>query len=136
MIIRAKINFSAAHRIRGHATCSKIHGHTWTLEAQISGKIYADTGVVMDFHDLKEAMKNIVPDHCLLLKATDPIIDNLAENDADLFLIAREPTCENLVLLMVEKLQSELIRSPKGAHLDEVVLWESPDCCATWKRPR
>jgi 6-pyruvoyltetrahydropterin/6-carboxytetrahydropterin synthase len=62
------IKFSASHFIPGHAKCGRLHGHSYTLHLVLYGE-KADDGMVMDFVDLKKALKKIVDelDHRVLL---------------------------------------------------------------------
>ncbi len=62
------IMFSASHFIPGHAKCGRLHGHSYTLHLVLYGE-KADDGMVMDFVDLKKALKKIVDelDHRVLL---------------------------------------------------------------------
>jgi 6-pyruvoyltetrahydropterin/6-carboxytetrahydropterin synthase len=62
------IKFSASHFIPGHDKCGRLHGHSYTLHLVLYGE-KADDGMVMDFVDLKKALKKIVDelDHRVLL---------------------------------------------------------------------
>ena len=52
------IKLSASHFIPGHAKCGRLHGHSYTLHLVLYGE-KADDGMVMDFVDLKKALKKI-----------------------------------------------------------------------------
>jgi len=62
------IRFSACHFIPGHEKCSKLHGHSYIVRARLEGDA-ADNGMVMDFVDIKRALKKIADemDHKTLL---------------------------------------------------------------------
>jgi len=62
------IKFSASHFIPGHDKCGRLHGHSYTLHLVLYGE-KADDGMVMDFVELKKALKKIVDelDHRVLL---------------------------------------------------------------------
>jgi 6-pyruvoyltetrahydropterin/6-carboxytetrahydropterin synthase len=62
------IRFSACHFIPGHEKCSKLHGHSYIVRARLEGDV-ADNGMVMDFVDIKKALKKIADemDHKTLL---------------------------------------------------------------------
>jgi len=64
------IKFSASHFIPGHAKCGRLHGHSYTLRLVLYGE-RADDGMVMDFVDLKKALRKITDelDHRVLLPA-------------------------------------------------------------------
>lgn len=62
------IKFSASHFIPGHDKCGRLHGHSYTLHLVLYGE-KADDGMVMDFVELKKALRKIVDelDHRVLL---------------------------------------------------------------------
>ena len=48
-----KRQFSAAHKLEGHpGRCSRLHGHTWTVEAVLRSTRLGPDGLVVDFEDL------------------------------------------------------------------------------------
>ena len=59
-IFRA-FTIEAAHRLPnvpvGHK-CSRLHGHSFRIELQVSGEVDARSGWVMDFADLKTAFQS------------------------------------------------------------------------------
>lgn len=65
LIVREK--FDAAHFIPNHpGKCRNMHGHTYRVEAEFGGKDLDAIGMVMDFADLKKALRDLLPDHqCL-----------------------------------------------------------------------
>jgi 6-pyruvoyltetrahydropterin/6-carboxytetrahydropterin synthase len=62
------IKFSASHFIPGHDKCGRLHGHSYILHLVLYGE-KADDGMVMDFVELKKALRKIVDelDHRVLL---------------------------------------------------------------------
>jgi len=60
--------FDAAHQLEGHkGKCANVHGHTYKLEVIVSGvpiteEDPAQEGFVMDFGDIKEAVKSKIVD--------------------------------------------------------------------------
>jgi len=104
--------FAAAHQLPFHeGLCQYLHGHEWKLEVVVRKRINPDTGMVMDFSDLKKCVKKYVID----------VLDhsNLNEN---LF----NPTAENILIWVWEKLMFEGLL--KGIHT--IRLWESRDSMA------
>lgn len=56
-------SFDAAHYLPYHdGKCKFIHGHTYHMEVTVRNVIRLDTGMVMDFSQLKEAVKDNVLD--------------------------------------------------------------------------
>ena len=45
-----------AHHLPGHSKCGRLHGHTYTIDVVIEGE--KKGGMIVDFADLKTAVKN------------------------------------------------------------------------------
>ncbi|MHC1631779.1 MAG: 6-carboxytetrahydropterin synthase QueD [Methanotrichaceae archaeon] len=99
--------FDAAHHLPGYdGKCAQIHGHTYTVEVILEGPVDKESGFLMDFYDLKQILKSVLDplDHC------------------DLNEILPNPTAENIVKYIAERLEIELY--DKIACLVSVKLWE------------
>jgi len=84
--------FSAAHQLPWHqGKCNQLHGHTFTVEIWITGKLNKNE-VVMEFEHIDEIVEPYIKllDHFYLNKA----ISN--------------PTCENIAIWFWEKLKDKL----------------------------
>lgn len=77
--------FEAAHFIPGHQKCGITHGHTYKVEVVVRGIVKAETGMVVDLHELSKDVHKIIDnfDHVLL-------------NDSVSFI----PTCENIAIFI------------------------------------
>lgn len=61
--------FSAAHFLTHCAgKCERLHGHNWTVQVCVRGSQLTEAGLLVDFHDLKAALKKVLEpmDHVLL----------------------------------------------------------------------
>lgn len=69
------IRFSASHFIPGHDKCGRLHGHSYVLHLVLHGDM-GENGMIMDFVDLKRALKNMVEelDHRVLLPGRSPSV--------------------------------------------------------------
>jgi len=158
--IMRKIEIDAAHRVPEHGSkCSKIHGHRYVIEAHCAGELASageETGMVMDFSFLKDEMdKRIgtIYDHALILCANDKAAlaydAYLREPHSTLFgnyhhvfinhehakvvIVQHAPTAENLARVWYRELyQSVRERTGRRAHLAKIVVWETPNCCASF----
>jgi len=55
--------FSAAHRLMGSGgKCENMHGHNFRVELMVGGNNLGDTGMLIDFADLKETLARILKD--------------------------------------------------------------------------
>lgn len=119
--------------------CKHIHGHSYKLFITIAGEPIEDPddpklGMVMDFGDLKKIVKGPVVDfldHSLVLNrdAEDAIPDDSNQMYTKVHLFDFQPTCENLVLYIANKILPLL--SP-GIDLYSVRLYETASSYAEW----
>lgn len=59
--------FEAAHLLPGYdGPCGNLHGHSYKFTATVSGPQKPPFGMIMDYKDLKTAMKAVMPDHMYL----------------------------------------------------------------------
>lgn len=76
--------FSSSHFIIGHEKCGHLHGHNFSLSVQISGPLNETNYFVVDFMDVKNAIKDEIDklDHRLLIPAEsrDIVIDEVEDN--------------------------------------------------------
>ena len=95
--ISVEITFSAAHKLTGYqGKCERIHGHNWTVKAQVATPELDSIGIGYDFKDLRHHLKRIIKkfDHRLLNKISP--FDKL------------NPTCENLASYIFHALNEML----------------------------
>lgn len=84
--LSVKASFSAAHRVVGHlGGCANLHGHNWEVEVILRGTKLDKTGFLVDFKDVKTAVREIMEalDHADLnalppFMKTNPTSENLA----------------------------------------------------------
>jgi len=124
MIVTAKLDFSAAHRLnnpskdaewnrRVYGKCDNPsgHGHNYVLEVSVEGPIDPETGMVIDLKRLKDIMRERVVNR----------VDHTNLNvDVD-FLRGVIPTAENLA----KAFWSELAPAVTEGQLRRVVLHET-----------
>jgi queuosine biosynthesis protein QueD len=61
MEIQKQFKFEASHVLPKHkGKCSRLHGHSWVLYVAVQGDINPETGFVMDYAELKDAVQPIV----------------------------------------------------------------------------
>lgn len=133
--------FDAAHRIAGHpGKCAWLHGHTYHLEVTVSSPTLNPLGMVMDFDDLRDAVRKAVLDlwdHATLLAADDPLgpaISAVQREAPDrVVLLPGHPTAEVLTREAWTRLESQL---PVGIALERVAIRETPSCGSAISRPK
>jgi 6-pyruvoyltetrahydropterin/6-carboxytetrahydropterin synthase len=133
--------FDAAHRIAGHpGKCAWLHGHTYHLEVTVSSPTLNPLGMVMDFDDLRDAVRKAVLDlwdHATLLAADDPLgpaISAVQREAPDrVVLLPGHPTAEVLTREAWTRLENQL---PAGIMLERVAIRETPSCGSAISRPK
>ncbi|MDI9339092.1 MAG: 6-carboxytetrahydropterin synthase [Sediminibacterium sp.] len=138
--VSKQFTFDMAHALYGHdGLCRNIHGHTYHLTITLKGIALQNSGhpkdgMIIDFSDLKEIVQKQVLynfDHALVLNEKSPHAElTLLKNSFDkVVLTPYQPTCENLLLDIVEKLTNTL---PENVTLCAVRLNETPTSYAEW----
>lgn len=119
--IGVRCGFSAAHRLEGHpGRCSRLHGHSWAVEAVFASVDISPAGMLLDFDDAKSALEDVVArfDHCFL-NEVEPF-DRVA------------PTAENVAKEIFGRLDPCARDSGWTAQLESVTVWESEDAWASF----
>ncbi len=117
--LTVKDHFDAAHYLPGYdGPCRYLHGHTWDVEAVVSGSKLDEVGMLYDFKALKGDL------HALLDAFDHHCINDVVPFDAI------NPTAEHLSRVIFHELAATL---PDGIHLDEVAVWESPIAKVTYR---
>ena len=79
-----------AHFLPGHPKCGALHGHTYKIEIAIEGE--PKSGMVMDFADLKQAVREVLLEY-----------DHRSWNN-----FLDYPSVENICTLLHEKLKTRI----------------------------
>lgn len=138
--VTKEFHFEMAHALWNYdGVCKHIHGHSYKLYITIIGEPidapgHVKQGMVLDFTDLKKIVKEPVVDmldHSLVLNRTAgahiPDDSNQMYNKVHLFDF--QPTCENLVLYIADRIKSLL---PPDIELYSVRLYETASSYAEW----
>ena len=112
-------HFDSAHYLREYpGKCKNVHGHTWYIEVVIKGKHLDNAGILIDFSDLKELVRDLIRpfDHQLL-------------NDIAPFDMVN-PSSENLAKYFYYEMKK--ILADKPISLVRVTVSESPTTAASY----
>jgi len=108
-----KEKFSAAHYLEHYkGKCEHMHGHTFQVEVTLAGEILDRSGISFDFTQVRDRLREILPDHQLL-------------NDV----IPGSPSAENLARYFYKQLQDEY-------PVTAVMVWESENAGARYREDR
>ena len=130
--VSRKGHFNAAHRlfrpdwsdeknqtIFGKCNNPNYHGHNYELIVSVTGEINPETGYVMDLKELSDLIESEIED----------AFDHKNLNVDVLEFKNLNPTAENIVVVVWNKLRAKIIKS----HDLEVVLYETPRNFVSYK---
>ncbi len=134
--LKSEAAFDSAHFLSGYdGKCKNLHGHRWRVVAEIKSENLSSNkqnrGMVIDFSDLKSALKDICDnlDHCLIyeegsLKAKT--IEALKDENFKFISVPFRPTAENFAKHFFDLLTN------KGFNVNKVEVFETPNNSATY----
>ena len=117
--------FEAAHSIPGYpGKCSRLHGHSWKVEAIVRGEELDGLGMLIDFKSVSAALKDALD-----------ALDHRHLNELPPFSNGTAPTAENLAAYVYSKMErSEIFQGARNVFLYAIRVWESPHSCAAYMR--
>jgi 6-pyruvoyltetrahydropterin/6-carboxytetrahydropterin synthase len=114
MLLSVDFDFCSAHQLPFYdGPCKRMHGHNYVLRVTLAGRPSPRDGMIRDFDEVKRKVWEVCLVHC----------DHHNLND-----IMENPTAENMVEWMWAKLD------PHIEGLKEIMLWETPEYCVTFRR--
>ena len=116
--LSVETHFAAAHQLRGYkGKCENMHGHNWRVQLSVSSETLNDIGIVMDFHDLKKLIKELIS-----------ALDHAHLNEVFPF-TEINPSSENIARWIYESAEKHLVENVK---VNSVTVWESETSSATY----
>jgi len=118
--LTVKSEFEAAHYIKNYpGKCARLHGHNWIVEAIVCGEKLNELGILVDFKDLKAALKDVLDG-----------LDHQYLNDLEFF-ADKNPTAENLAQEIFNRLSMSEIFNDE-TKLTAVKVYESSKSCVVY----
>ena len=113
--IKVSAEFEAAHRIAGYkGKCDRLHGHSWTVEAAVTGTRLDELGMLVDFKLVKGRLRELLE-----------TLDHMFLNDLEPFSVGINPTAENIAkYIYSEMAKAEFLT--EDIKLKHIQVWESP----------
>ncbi|HCC69826.1 MAG TPA: 6-carboxytetrahydropterin synthase QueD [Bacteroidales bacterium] len=131
--------FETAHALWNYdGPCRNVHGHSYKLFVTVSGVTVKDTenpknGMVIDFGDLKKIVSNKVVsvfDHAVVINMVEKEkIEALDKMFGNVLVVDYQPTCENLVADIADRIKPHL---PVNTYLHNLRLYETATSYAEW----
>lgn len=112
--LRVRDDFAAAHYLRGYkGKCEALHGHNWKVELEVGIEKLDETGLAMDYKDLKQILREIIER-----------FDHTELNRLDEF-FSKNPTTENIAIIIHNRAREHL----KNFNVKKIAItiWESDD---------
>ncbi len=118
--VRVEDDFAAAHFLRDYnGKCEALHGHNYKVFVHVRGKELNEGGMLLDFTQLKAALKKVL--------AT---LDHTNLNDNPFF--DQNPSAERIALYICQNVQAELDAQKKDVRLYSVDVFETDRNRATY----
>lgn len=128
--VTKEIHFCYGHRLMNYnGACRHPHGHNGRAEFEMSAKKLDRRGMVTDFTDIKNAMKDWIDreiDHKMLLRKDDPAVKMFRKMREPVFVLDANPTAESIAKLFFDKAKS------LGFPVSRVSVWETETSWATY----
>jgi len=116
--VRVEADFSAAHFLSHyHGKCERLHGHNYLVRAWATGAELDEGGMVLDFGDLKDALRKVVGE-----------LDHRNLNDFPVF--RDDPSAERIARHVFDSIAEILPAAP----LQAVEVFETPTSMARYER--
>jgi 6-pyruvoyltetrahydropterin/6-carboxytetrahydropterin synthase len=114
--------FASAHALRNYkGRCENVHGHNWKVRVVIEGEKLDQTGMLVDFLDIKSLMGEIVDR-----------IDHQFLNEIPPFDVVN-PSAENIAEYFYQQVSGRLHATPVPVRIREVKIWETEIQSATYR---
>jgi 6-pyruvoyltetrahydropterin/6-carboxytetrahydropterin synthase len=114
--------FAAGHALRNYkGRCENVHGHNFRVQVVIEGDRLDDSGLLVDFLDVKSAMRSIIDR-----------LDHVFLNDIEPFDV-KNPSAENIAEYFHQEMIRGLSATPVPIRIREVKVWETDIQSATYR---
>ncbi len=112
--------FSSAHSLKNYkGNCENLHGHNWKVQVTVQGDKLNDIGLLMDFRDLKNMLKEVLQE-----------LDHTFLNDIQYFK-ENNTSSEYISKYIYSKLKEKLSNFP-SVKLKKVTSWETFNSAASY----
>jgi len=120
--IAVEQGFASAHALRNYkGRCENVHGHNWKVRVVIEGETLDQTGMLVDFLDVKSLLGEILDR-----------IDHQFLNEIPPFDVVN-PSAENIAEYFYQQMTGRLDGTPVPVRIREVKIWETEIQSATYR---
>jgi len=120
--ISVEQTFAAGHALRNYkGRCENVHGHNFRVQVKIEGERLDDTGLLVDFIDVKGVMRGVID------RLDHQFLNDIAPFDE------KNPSAENIAEYFHEQITRGLAAAPVPVRIREVTVWETDIQSATYR---
>jgi 6-pyruvoyltetrahydropterin/6-carboxytetrahydropterin synthase len=114
--------FAAGHALRNYkGACENVHGHNFRVQVIIEGERLDETGLLVDFLDVRDLMQTVIAR-----------FDHRFFNDIPPFDVTN-PSAENIAEYFHQQMTSGLAATPVPVRIREVKVWETDIQSASYR---
>ena len=118
-VLKIVTDFASAHSLRDYpGDCSRLHGHNWQVEVMVSSQVLDESGIAIDFREIKKQTKVVVKR-----------LDHQYLNEIQPFDVLN-PTAENIAKYLFDEIG--VLINNKDVIVKEVTIWETPRSAVTY----
>ena len=118
-VLKIVTDFASAHSLRDYpGDCARLHGHNWQVEVSVCSQVLDDSGIAIDFREIKKQTKLVVKR-----------LDHQYLNEIKPFDVLN-PTAENIAKYFFDEIT--LLITNKDVKVKEVMIWETPRSAVTY----
>lgn len=117
--LKVVTEFASAHTLRDYpGACSRMHGHNWKVEVEVSATRLDEVGMVIDFKRIKLAAREVgdVLDHRYINEI--PPFDKI------------NPTAENIAAWLYKGIGEKI--NDEHIQVCAITLWETERACVRY----
>ena len=117
--LKVVLDFASAHSLRDYpGQCSRMHGHNWKLETEVTATKLDQVGMAIDFKVVREAAREVSDrlDHYYLNEI--PPFDEI------------NPTAENIAAYFFQEL-SKILNNDR-VRVSATTIWETERACVRY----
>ena len=118
-VLKIVTDFASAHSLRDYpGDCSRLHGHNWQVEVMVSSQVLDESGIAIDFREIKKQTKTVVKR-----------LDHQYLNEIKPFDVLN-PTAENIAKYFFDEIG--ILIKEENVKVKEVLIWETPRSAVTY----
>ncbi len=117
--LKVILDFAAAHSLRDYSgECSRLHGHNWKLETEVTANQLDTAGMGLDFKVIRSAARRLADE-----------LDHQYLNELPPF-NSINPTAENIAAYFFKGLSEQL--NDERVRVSAVTIWETERACVRY----